>query len=172
MIIRPNVQILFFHFLSFFRPLQNAANESHVWLGKASERRLATKLVKVCLFTYNHSIRSHFPCMGFSMTGGKIASVSAALIHMSHVSFVLPAQFSPLTESENGREWKLNAGPKLAHYMSIFTAFIWRAGLDDSKRGRWNRSKLHGSSVRGLIISNIPYCDDAAIEGSQQRCVM
>lgn len=34
------------------------------------------------------------------------------------------------------------------------------------RRGDWNRSKLHGSSVRGLIISNIPYCDDAAIEGS------
>lgn len=74
--------------------------------------------------------------MGFSVTGGKIASVSADLIHMSHVSFVLPAQFSPLTESENGREWKLNTGPKLAHYMSIFTALIWRAGLVDSE-GRW-----------------------------------
>lgn len=94
------------------------------------------KLVKVCLFTYNHSIRSHFPSMGFSATGGKIASMSAALIHMSHVSFVPPAQFSPLTESENGREWKLNTGPKLAHYMSIFTALIWRAGLGDSKE-RW-----------------------------------
>lgn len=74
--------------------------------------------------------------MGFSVTGGKIASMSAALIHMSRVSFVLPAQFSPLTESENGGEWKLNTGPKLAHYMSIFTTLIWRAGLDDSQ-GRW-----------------------------------
>lgn len=60
--------------------------------------------------------------MGLSVAGGKIASMSAALIHMSHVSFVLQAQFSPLTEWENGGKWKLNTGLKLVHYMSIFTA--------------------------------------------------
>lgn len=128
----------FFHFLSPPPPCK-MLQMNHIsglrWQVKGGSFK-PPKLVKVCLFTYNHSIRSHFPSMGFSATGGKIASMSAALIHMSHVSFVPPAQFSPWTESENGREWKLNTGPKLAHYMSIFTALIWRAGLGDSKE-RW-----------------------------------
>lgn len=127
----------FFHFLS--SPSRKMLQMNHI-SGLRRQVKGSSfkppKLVKVGLFTYNHSIRSHFPSMGFSATGGKIASMSPALIHMSHVSFVPPAQFSPLTESENGREWKLNTGPKLAHYMSIFTALIWRAGLGDSKE-RW-----------------------------------
>lgn len=36
--------------------------------------------------------------MGLSVTGGEITSMSAALIHMSHVSFVPAVQFSLLTE--------------------------------------------------------------------------
>lgn len=99
------------------------------WGNYMSRTRVSVKgssfkpqLEKVFLFTHNRSIRSHFPSMGLSVTGGKITSMSAALIHMSHVSFVLRVQFSPLTEWENGREWKLNTRLKLVHYMSIFTA--------------------------------------------------
>lgn len=40
------------------------------------------------------------------------------------------------------------------------------------RRTEWNGPKLHGGSARGLIISNIPYCDDSAIEGSQLRCAV
>lgn len=110
--------------------------------------------------------------MGLSATGGKIAGMSAALIHMSHASFVPSAQFSPLTEWENWREWKLNTGLKLVHYMSIFTASYEDQDWVTVERSEWKKAKLHGSSVRGLIISNIPYCDDAAIEESLLRCVV
>lgn len=40
------------------------------------------------------------------------------------------------------------------------------------RRSEWNRSKLHRGSVGGLIISNIPYCDDAAIEESRLKCAV
>lgn len=56
--------------------------------------------------------------------------------------------------------------------MSIFTALYDEQVLVTVRRSEWNRSKLHGSSVRGLIISNIPYCDDAAIEESQLGCAV
>lgn len=56
--------------------------------------------------------------------------------------------------------------------MSIFTALYDEQVWLTVRRSKWNRSKLHGSSVRGLIISNIPYCDDAAIEESQLRCAV
>ena len=49
-------------------------------------------------FIDNHSIRSHLPAAGLSETGGEITSVPPALIHRPRVSFVLPVQFSPLTE--------------------------------------------------------------------------
>lgn len=74
--------------------------------------------------------------MRLSVTGGKITSMSAALIHMSHVSFVLLVQFSPLTEWENGREWKLNHKPKISALHVNLYSLIWRAGLGDSKE-KW-----------------------------------
>lgn len=59
--------------------------------------------------------------MGFSVTGGKIASVSAALIHMSHVSFVLPAQFSLLIESEKWKSVKIEHRTKISPlYVNLY----------------------------------------------------
>lgn len=56
------------------------------------------QLEKGRLFTTITALDHIFPPRGLSVTGGEITNMSAALIHMSRVSFVPPAQFSPLAE--------------------------------------------------------------------------
>lgn len=66
------------------------------------------------LFTDNQSIGSHFPPMDLSVTGGEITSMSAALIHMSHVRFVLRRTISTVNRMRKWERVKIEHKAKIS----------------------------------------------------------
>lgn len=129
-IITPNVSTTFCHSLPSCKMLQM----NHISGLRRQVKRGSfkpPKLVKVCLFTYNHSIRSHFPSMGFSATGGKNCQHVCGF--NSHVSCQLCASSTIFTVNRI-RKWKR---VKIEHGTKISPLHVNLYSLNMTSRSRW-----------------------------------